>query len=251
MWEILIINIVHVFLACDVMAKKCMENSLEQWNKFGTIQKSLKDIDDDFHHAYANTIMTKLQTAWSHCLVKEFTSAMADASIVQDIVWEQLHHGDWKDVPAIWRTLYSHSSLLMSLCHISNGELTEAMTQLDKALLMGTPILDNYIQTLAVQVSGEITLNDNSRADDGVSDNKKNSHDQNTSGVVQCKKIKLDNMKSCDKDVRISADKMIKKIQSPSLNEFLLNYMSKDQPVILTHCMDHWPACSKWRYVTL
>ena len=237
------------------MAKQHVENSLEQWNISGTIQKTLKDIDNDFCHAYADTIMTKLQTAWSHCLAKEFTSAMPDSSIVQDIVWEQLHCGDWKDVPIIWRTLYSHSSLLISLCHISNGQLTKAMMELDKALLMGTPILDNYIQTLASQVSNEITRNDNSRAE-AVSDNTKNSHlplkhlnDQSTSGVVQCKKIKLDSMKSCD-TVSISSDKMIKRIQSPSLSDFLLNYMSKDQPVILTHCMDHWPACSKWRYVT-
>ena len=237
------------------MAKQHVENSLEQWNISGTIQKALKDIDNDFRHAYANTIMTKLQTAWSHCLTKEFSNAMPDSSIVQDIVWEQLHRGDWKDVPVIWRTLYSHSSLLISLCHISNGQLTKAMMELDKALLMGTPILDNYIQALASQVNNEITLNDNSRADP-VSDNMKNCNlplkhlnNQNTSGVVQYKKIKLDNMKSCD-TVSISDDKMIKRIQSPSLSDFLLNYMSKDQPVILTHCIDHWPACSKWKYVT-
>ena len=239
-------------LACDVMAKKHVENSLEQWNISGTIQKSLKDIDNDFHHAYANTVMTKLQTAWSHCLVKEFSNAITDSSIVQDIVWEQLHHGDWKDVPTIWRTLYSHSSLLISLCHISNGQLNKAMMELDKALLMGTPILDNYIQALAAQVSNEITLilNDNSRADAVMNSHLlvKHLNDQSTSGVVQSKKIKLDNTKSGD-TVSISAGKMIKRIQSPFLNDFLLKHMSKDQPVILTHCMDHWPACSKWRYV--
>ena len=65
---------------------------------------------------------------------------------------------------------------------------------------------------------------------------------------VMSKKIKLDYTKSGN-TVSISADKVIKRIQSPSLNDFLLKYMSKDQPVILTHCMDHWPACSKWRYV--
>ena len=125
------------------MAKHYVEKSLEQWNVSGVIQKALKDIDNDFNHKYANTIMAKVQVAWSHCLVKEFTDAMTDSSIVRDIVWEQLHHGDWKDVPAIWRTLYSHSSLLISLCHISNGNLTKAMMELDKALLMNNPILDN------------------------------------------------------------------------------------------------------------
>ena len=232
------------------MAKKYVENSLEQWNVSGTIQKTLKDVDNNFHHAYADTIIVKLQTAWSSCLVKDFTAAMTESSIVQDIVWEQLHRGDWKDVPVIWRMLYSHSSLLISICHISDGHLTKAMMELDKALLMGTPILDDYVQTLATQVSNEITLNDNNRID-AVNNNAKNSHsnDQSTNDDAQPKRLKLD-MKSSD-IVSIPVNKMIKRIQSPSLNDFLLNYMSKDQPVILTHCIDHWPACSKWRYVVM
>ena len=234
------------------MAKSYVEKSLEQWNTSGVVKKTLKDIDHDFNHKYADTIMTKLQTAWSHCLVKEFTDAMTDSSIVQDIVWEQLHHGDWKDVPAIWRTLYSHSSLLISLCHISNGNLTKAMTELDKAILMGNPILDNYIQTLATQVSNEITLNDIKT--DTVSDDVNNSQVPNKhlnetgDDIVQTKKLKLD-MDNCG-EVSISVDKVIKKVRSPSLSDFLLNYMSKNQPVILTHCMEHWPACSKWRYIS-
>ena len=231
------------------MAKKYVDNSLEQWNVSGTIQKTLKDIDNNLHHAYADTIMAKLQAAWSSCLVKDFTSVMTESSIVQDIVWEQLHHGDWKDVPVIWRTLYSHSSLLVSLCHISNGHLTKAMMELDKSLLMGTPILDDYVQLLATQVSNEITLNDIKA--DAINDNAKNSHssDQSTRVDIQPKRLKLD-VKSNDM-VNIPVDKLIKRIQSPSLSDFLLNYMSKDQPVILTHCIDHWPACSKWRYVVM
>ena len=234
------------------MAKSYVEKSLEQWNTSGVVKQTLNDIDNDFNHKYADTIMAKLQTAWSHCLVKEFSDAMADSSIVQDIVWEQLHHGDWKDVPAIWRTLYSHSSLVISLCHISNGNLTKAMTELDKALLMGNPILENYIQTLATQVSNEITLNDNIKTD-AVSDDVKNSQapvkhlNEIVDDIIQCKKLKL-NMECCS-EVSISIDKMVKKVCSPSLSDFLLNYMSKDQPVILTHCMEHWPACSNWRYV--
>lgn len=233
------------------MAKEHVEKSLEQWNTSDTIQKVLKDIDNDFNHAYANTIMAKLQTAWSHCLVKKFNITMADSSIVQDIVWEQLHHGDWKDVPVIWRTLYSHSSLLISLCHINDGQFTKAMLELDKALLMGNPILDNYIQELATQVSNELAFGDDNRTDT-VSNMKKthltlervSEQDTTDDDDIQSKKLKLDTG-SCG-EVSISVDKMIKRVGSPSLSDFLLNYMSKGHPVILTHCMDHWLACSKW-----
>jgi len=55
--------------------------------------------------------------------------------------------------------LYSHASLLLSLCHISDGNLTQAMLELDKAILMGCPILDNCMRELATVVSTEISSN--------------------------------------------------------------------------------------------
>ncbi|XP_065918409.1 lysine-specific demethylase 8-like isoform X2 [Dysidea avara] len=192
--------------------------------------------------------MTKLQTGWSSCLVKQFTTAMPQLSIIQDIVWEQLHTGDWKDVPVIWRCLYSHSSLLISLCHVSDGNLTQAMLELDKAILMGCPILDNCIQELATVVSSEISFNNNNSTSTSSADKKQSLQTldidqsrEDDSG--QAKRPRLDSHDS--RDV-VSVNNIIEKVRSPSLNDFLLNYMTKHHPVILLDCMDHWPASTKW-----
>jgi lysine-specific demethylase 8 len=41
--------------------------------------------------------------------------------------------------------------------------------------------------------------------------------------------------------------KAIERIHCPSIEEFLRDYMQKKKPVILTGCIDHWPAMKKWR----
>ena len=227
------------------MARKHVDKILEQWNNSSIIQQALADINTNFTHSYANTIMDKLHKGWSSCLEKQFTTAMPQLSIIQDIVWEQLHTGDWKDVPDIWRCLYSHSSLLISLCHISDGNLAQAMLELDKAILMGCPILDNCIQELATVVSSEISNNNSTsissehkkhslltiETDQGMEDN---------SGQAKRPRLEL-------RDNNNTVRNVIEKITSPSLNDFLLNYMTKRHPVILLDCMDHWPASNKWR----
>ena len=225
------------------MAMKHVDKILEQWNKSSIIQQALTEIDNDFTHLYANTIMTKLHAGWSSCLVKQFTTAMPQLSIIQDIVWEQLHVGDWKDVPVIWRCLYSHASLLMSLCHISGSNLPQAMLELDKAILMGCPILENCIQELATVVSSEISST--SSADDEKQALQTFEIDCTSTDIrAQAKRPRLDLHDS--RDV-VSVNNMIEKVRSPSLNDFLLNHMTKHHPVILLDCMDHWPASSKWR----
>ena len=42
----------------------------------------------------------------------------------------------------------------------------------------------------------------------------------------------------------------IERVQCPSLEEFYYRYMKQERPVVLTGCIDHWPACSgdtAWR----
>ena len=38
-----------------------------------------------------------------------------------EIGWETLHHGHWKDVPVIWRELYSYASLLHAYYLVTNS----------------------------------------------------------------------------------------------------------------------------------
>ena len=45
----------------------------------------------------------------------------------------------------------------------------------------------------------------------------------------------------------IDPTKAIERIACPAIEEFLTNYMQRKRPVILTGCIDHWPALQKWR----
>ena len=62
----------------------------------------------------------------------------------------------------IWGCLYSHSSLLVSLCHISDGNLSQAILELEKAILMGCPTLNNFLKELTAVVSSEVLSHDSS-----------------------------------------------------------------------------------------
>lgn len=45
----------------------------------------------------------------------------------------------------------------------------------------------------------------------------------------------------------IDSTKEIQRIHCPSIEQFLTDYIQTKKPVILTGCIDHWPAMKKWR----
>ncbi len=45
----------------------------------------------------------------------------------------------------------------------------------------------------------------------------------------------------------LDSTKAIQRIHCPSMEQFLRDFMQKKKPVILTGCIDHWPAMKKWR----
>ena len=45
----------------------------------------------------------------------------------------------------------------------------------------------------------------------------------------------------------IDSTKIIERIHCPSIEQFLTCYMQTKKPVLLTGCIDHWPALKKWR----
>lgn len=46
----------------------------------------------------------------------------------------------------------------------------------------------------------------------------------------------------------IDPSKAIERIRCPSIEEFFTRYIQTKRPVILTECIDHWPAMKKWRF---
>lgn len=45
----------------------------------------------------------------------------------------------------------------------------------------------------------------------------------------------------------LDPNRAIERIHCPSIEQFLMCFMQTKKPVILTGCIDHWPAMKKWR----
>jgi [protein]-arginine 3-hydroxylase / protease len=46
----------------------------------------------------------------------------------------------------------------------------------------------------------------------------------------------------------VDPSRAIQRVVCPSMEQFLTDYMQTKTPVILTGCIDHWPAMNKWRW---
>lgn len=46
---------------------------------------------------------------------KKFDEALFDVDVVLNFAWERLNTGNWKDVPIVWRKIYSAASILKAL----------------------------------------------------------------------------------------------------------------------------------------
>lgn len=44
----------------------------------------------------------------------------------------------------------------------------------------------------------------------------------------------------------LSSHKRIERVDRPSIQSFYTDYLSTGTPVILTGCMQHWPALTRW-----
>lgn len=47
-------------------------------------------------------------------------------------------------------------------------------------------------------------------------------------------------------DMDLSGCELIPRVECPSIQSFLREYFSQSKPVIMTRCMEHWPALGKW-----
>ena len=95
----------------------------------------------------------------------------------------------------------------------------------DMGLVMGAPICNNLLRTLASACHKDASLkNPSSETDEAVS----------------CKRAKL--------DPHIQPDKRIPVSTCPSLEYFKTNYMDLNEPVVLKDVIGYWPALNerKW-----
>lgn len=210
------------------------------------------------------------------------------AQVALDYSWEKLHTGVWKDVALVWRQMYALAALLKALNLSLLGKWEEAMVTVDKGILMGAPILDNSLHTVAKVISKRIYLqakNMDSKTESKTDQNESTLHcsDVVTGGGDNRQryprktigKIKFRNYTPSslgentvsDSQVKLAPPpptqhvplmtqhmplvdmmKRIPVVYCPSLTHFYWDHMIPEVPVVISGVMDHWPAYAEKKW---
>ena len=163
------------------------------------------------------------------CSVEEdyFSKLLLKIDSVLNYIWEQFHTGEWKNVDETWRQLYSYSSIFkgfvcLKLVMPSNEEvqqqlLVKAVGAADMGLIMGAPVLDGLLSTIADSINNKLS---------NLSDSKKCRLEKPADCEGECDQ-QQNSMPLLDKS------KSIEIVNLPSIEKFISEIMDK-KPVIVT-----------------
>lgn len=158
---------------------------------------------------------------------------MVDA--YRDRLWETINTGHFSSVSKFDRQLYTLATLqktVLRLIVASNESVAietvveQCIWDLDNGMLLGCPFDHPQYASVLSNCLDILQRHTNSQSDDC---------DSIFGSVEHCIRPPTDAEKS---DVVI--------LDSPSVQEFRENHFDKSLPAILTGCMSHWPALSKW-----
>ncbi|CAF4933202.1 unnamed protein product, partial [Rotaria sp. Silwood1] len=176
---------------------------------------------------------------------EQFQKAKPYVKIVLEYSWEKLNTGIWQNVKDAYRYLYAYACYIDVLvdCKIliennTHDNYQDIIKKCDLGILLGGPILEKQFNDL-------ISI---------INQNFKNTQDEESSTDFHSpKRIRLDannendNFNWMPRPI-IDLTKVVERIHCPSIEQFLTCYMKTKKPVILTGCIDHWPALSKWSF---
>ena len=217
-------------------------------------------------HLGGDPVLFLLNAGVNEFFSNSLSSCLSNCQTVIDICWEKCNTGHWRDVNVIWRETYSYASVFKALCLHSMERKTEAMKACDMGLLLGAPILNNVLTSMATEFQKSVhpysERVNNDESVDHKAEKQQNlckkqelrvAHTEDTCGK---RKITDDVNKQNEAFTESSSVKKRKSfeipgidkkfeidhVHCPSLEAFLIDYMQKDKPVILEGVMDHWPA---------
>ena len=137
-------------------------------NNESVLLEHLKQLkSSNIEHSLNISLQNALKISWDNLTRYTQTNSLSSCSelltlsknwaqIALDFSWEQLNIGHWKNVHPSWRVSYSTASLLKALCLAHEEKLNESLAEIDKALLLGAPIMNSILQNLASVLTVEI-----------------------------------------------------------------------------------------------
>ena len=237
------------------MAKKKFEN-LKDLMQTDFRQLLSKHVEPS---SVGDDVSLKIKDSINLFQIRDYSTCILICRMVLDYIWERLNCGHWKDVKVSWRHAYTLLSCLKALCEYEllteDGETCghdfgHVIKSCDMGLLMGAPIADNLLARISSAIQADWKSRDDSRPNTKIQEQDQDTHKRglktvNVSAIVQSsKKAKAGH---CISDFMLES-REIQRCECPSIQKFQSLYHEKKKPVILTNCMQHWPACSdrKW-----
>ncbi|XP_071701212.1 lysine-specific demethylase JMJ30 [Rutidosis leptorrhynchoides] len=189
---------------------------------------------DDVSHNLLQRISEEGGYAYVRMSSRAANGDVRAAEAAREMAWEQLHSGPWHTVLPVWRDAYSMACLHVAKFHYGNGEYIEAIRVLDMGLIMGGMVLrkdlENGVQKATERANSIVRV-----LEDG--DNTKLITNHNAFNLMEVLQFLPKKSLSC---------KLVGKRSGLSLEAFMRDYFLSGSPVLLTDCMTHWPATSKW-----
>lgn len=157
------------------------------------------------------------------------------AEAAREMAWEQLHSGPWHSVLPAWRDAYSMACLHVAKFHYRNGEFKESLRVLDLGLIMGGVLLKKDLES-AIEI---VTAKSREKESEGFEKGPK------------CKFVEEGDEFDKEEVLRVLPEKslsskIVVKKSGLSLEGFLREHFLSGSPVIISDCMAHWPARTKW-----
>ncbi|XP_015571245.1 lysine-specific demethylase JMJ30 isoform X1 [Ricinus communis] len=158
------------------------------------------------------------------------------AEAAREMAWEQLHCGPWHSVSPVWRDAYSMACLHVAKFHYQNGEFKDALRVLDMGVIMGGMLLRKDLDS-AIEIITSKAREEN--------DSKSDRFDNSNSKLVQETEFDKAEVLRVLPAKSLSCNNVVKKC-GLSLEAFLREHILCGSPVIISDCMAHWPARTKW-----
>ena len=154
---------------------------------------------------------------------------------LQEVAWEGLHSGAaWREVTVTMRRAYAHSQFILAAAEIVHLQQDQAMThlkecmrRLDMALLMGPPDIQAKANGLIDWAQAQLLQH------------QPQEHQSILPSTTTSRKRSRPFQPNDEDD--------IPRVACPSLHAFLDQHMKPQVPVILTSCLEHWPALNSWQ----
>ncbi|XP_020110194.1 lysine-specific demethylase JMJ30 isoform X2 [Ananas comosus] len=159
------------------------------------------------------------------------------AEAAREMAWEQLHSGPWHAVVPAWRDAYAMACLHVAELRAGAGDRREALRALDMGLIMGGPLLRGELDAAVERIAAEGSEKRREEEEKGDAERWREelAKNQNLEEVLQALPKKS---LSC---------KIIEKRSSMSLETFISDHFLRESPVVISGCIDHWPARTKWK----